>query len=261
MWKRHWGLSRDPFLDGKASFIALPAHQEAASRLVYTIETAQRIAVLRADAGLGKTTVLRQALADGRRAGRRIVLTSHPIDAGGLWNDLADQLGAPAAGSRDDRAAGWRRLERAVKVASLEGRRVVLAVDGAEALWDDSNRPDLLRLASFDGGDGTTTVLLAVRESGEFAPALPWTLTIGLVPLTRSEVEHYLAAKLAASGCSEPLFTPQAIVRLHALSSGVPRGLDRLASLALMAAASRGLEAVSSEVVDGAARECSVPWS
>ncbi|APW63047.1 AAA family ATPase [Paludisphaera borealis] len=259
MWKRHWGLNREPFHDGGSPFVALPSHLEAVSRLAYTIESGQRLGVLRAEAGLGKSTVLVQAVAESRRAGRRIALAFHPFDAVGLWNELAGRLGAPAVASQGDRAASWRRLERAVQVCSLEGRRVVLAVDGAEALWDESNRPDLLRLAQLDGG--SATVILAVRERDEPEPALPWALTIGLDRLTRSEVERYLAAKLAAAGCGDPLFTPPAIVRLHALSSGVPRGLDRLASLALMAAASRGLEAVSSEVVDGAARECQVPWS
>ena len=42
--------------------MALPSHGEATSRLVYSIESAHRLAVLQADAGLGKSTVLRQAL-------------------------------------------------------------------------------------------------------------------------------------------------------------------------------------------------------
>jgi len=262
MWKRHWGLSRDPFLDGRSSYVALPTHVEAASRLVYTIESGQRLAVLRADAGLGKSTVLRQALAEARQAGRRIALASDPIDAVGLWNELADRLGTPAAPPSGDRATSWRRLERTARVSSLEGRRVVLAVDGAEALWDEPLRPDLLRLAQLDGG--SVTVILAVRDGDGHEPEAestpPWTLSIGLARLTRSEVERYLSVKLAAAGCGEALFTPRAIIRLHAVCSGVPRGLDRLASLALMAAATRGLEAVSSEVVDDAARECRVPW-
>ncbi len=263
MWKRHWGLSRDPFPDGGSSYVALPSHVEAESRLVYSIESAHRLAVLRGEAGLGKSTVLRRALAKARRSGRRIALAADPIEPVGLWNALADRLGAPAAESPSDRAASWRRLERAVQVCALEGRRVVLAVDGAEALWNecDSTRADLLRLAQLDGG--SATALLAVRdaEGGEQAlePTPVWTLAISLTRLTRSEVERYLNEKLAGSGCVDALFTPRAIVRLHALASGVPRGLDRLASLSLMAAASRGVEVVSSEVVDDAARECQVP--
>ena len=84
----------------------------------------------------------------------------------------------------------------------------------------------------------------------------PWGLAIRLQPLTRSEAERFLTAKLAAAGRDEPAFTPRAITRLHALSAGVPRGLDRLASLALMAGAVRRLEMIPAEVVEGVAREC-----
>jgi type II secretory pathway predicted ATPase ExeA len=76
------------------------------------------------------------------------------------------------------------------------------------------------------------------------------------MPLTRSEAECYLQAKLSGAGCSERIFTPRAITRLHGLSAGVPRGLERLAALSLMAGSLRGLEVVPAEVVDAIAHEC-----
>ena len=84
---------------------------------------------------------------------------------------------------------------------------------------------------------------------------------IRLAPLTRSEAAEYLARKLSAAGRSEATFTPRAITRLHLLSQGVPRGLDRLATLALMAGAMRGLEVIGPEVVEGVAAECVLPES
>ncbi len=63
MWMHHWGLARDPFASLDSPFVALPAHAEAADRLIQAIETAQPLVILTADAGLGKSTVLRQALA------------------------------------------------------------------------------------------------------------------------------------------------------------------------------------------------------
>ena len=82
---------------------------------------------------------------------------------------------------------------------------------------------------------------------------------IRLPALTRSEAEQYLAAKLAAAGRDEPTFTPRALNRLHACSLGIPRGLDRLASLALMAGALRGLEIVTPDLIEGVTQECTLP--
>ena len=49
------------------------------------------------------------------------------------------------------------------------------------------------------------------------------------------------------------------MTRLHVHSGGNPGGLDRLASLSLMAGAYRGLEAISSDVVEGVLGECQQP--
>ena len=102
------------------------------------------------------------------------------------------------------------------------------------------------------------TVIQVERTEDEMAPAtgMDWIFWVGLHRLTRSEVEHYLTAKIQWAGSSERLFTPRAITRIHALSLGVPRGIERLAAMCLLAGASRGLEVVNPEVVDAAAQEC-----
>lgn len=259
MAMRHWDLRRDPFLDD-GPYVPLPDHEEAVARLIHAIEAPQGPVLFTAGAGLGKTKALRRAIAESRSARRRVALASHPLDGLALWNELADRLGADPEPARD-RAAAWRALERAAKVRSLQGQRVVFAIDGAENLLDESHWPDIERLALIDGGnDARPALILTARADAAFdAPPL-WSPSIKLAPLTRSETARYLAAKLNGAGGSDNLFTPRAVVRLHAASRGVPRGLDRLASLSLRAAAARGLEVVASEVVDVAVQECRVPW-
>ena len=83
-----------------------------------------------------------------------------------------------------------------------------------------------------------------------------WNLAIGLSELTRSQAETYLTTKLRAAGCTEPIFTPRAVTRLHGLSAGNPRGLQQLASLSLMAGFVRGLEVIPPDLIDGIAGEC-----
>jgi type II secretory pathway predicted ATPase ExeA len=87
----------------------------------------------------------------------------------------------------------------------------------------------------------------------------PWQLAIRIPALTRSETARYLDEKLAAAGRPETVFTPRALSRLYDISGGIPRGIDRLGSLALMAGAARGLEMITPEVVTGVAAECSTP--
>src|SRR3954468_19759112 len=74
VWKRHWKLLRDPFVGVASPYVSVSSHDEAVARLVDTIETGQRHAVIRAAAGLGKSMVLARAVAEARGPWRRAVL-------------------------------------------------------------------------------------------------------------------------------------------------------------------------------------------
>jgi len=258
VWRGHWGLTRDPFAGRDSPYVSLPSHDEALHRLVHSIEHAERRIVVRAEAGLGKTTVLRAAVAAARSPRRRFVLIRAPADRTQFLGQLAAQLGHPL-GLEPSPIGLWGRVARALRVAALEGFQVVVAIEDCEERLDAGLRPDLEALGHLGlGAEPGLSVIRVTRTPWDAQPdpAEAWTLAIRLQRLTRSEVEVYLAAKLAAAGCAEPVFTPRALTRLHARSAGVPRGIERLARLSLMAAAARGLEVIAPEIVEGVASEC-----
>ena len=261
MWTAHWGLKSDPFLDHGTPYVPLPVHEEAVARLVHTIEAGHGLAVLTAPSGLGKTRVLQRALAEVRHPARRFAISSGPLDGELLSARFAHSLGSRAPGTAVPGAA-WRALEQAVRLCALQGFQVVLVIDRGSAPVTPSESNELDRLIRLGGGeDGRVTVVLVAGEwpEHESLASRTWSLAIRLRPLSCSETEVYLGAKLAAAGCRDAIFTQRAVSRLHVHSAGIPRGLDRLASLALLAGASRGLEAVSSELVDTVLGECHLP--
>jgi len=151
-------------------------------------------------------------------------------------------------------------LERAVRVCGLEGFQVVLAIDDCQAAGGSGGdlAPDLARLSQLGSRVGRGLTLVEVRQDDPDQPAIEdegWVLSARLRTLTQSEVEDYLLRKLAAAGCQKRVFTSRAITRLQSLAAGVPRNLERLATLSLSAAAVRGLEVVSPDLVDGVARQ------
>lgn len=260
MWKRHWKLARDPFLDEQSPFVPIETHQEAVARLVDTIESGRKLAVVREPGGMGKSRVLAQALAETRRPGRRVARLASPADGASLFAALAEGLGGrvPAGAGR---SVAWRALAEAVRVCRWQRIQVVLAVDDCQDLVVAEDRRDLERLLHVDPHPATRLTVLQVFRAEDEAPraAGSWDLAIRLPALTRSECEQYLTTRLAAAGRAEPTFTPRAINRLHVHSRGVPRAVNSLATLALMAGALRGLEMLSPEVVEGVALEGS--WS
>ncbi len=144
----------------------------------------------------------------------------------------------------------------------FQGFQAVLVIDRGSAPVAPGESSDLHRVIHLGGGNaGRVTVVLVAGEAGEDASlaSRAWSVAIRLRPLSCAETEVYLGAKLAAAGCRDAIFTRRAVTRLHVHSAGNPRGLDRLASLSLMAGASRGLEAISSELVDSVLAECHFP--
>jgi type II secretory pathway predicted ATPase ExeA len=185
---------------------------------------------------------------------RRFARISGPIDGADLFGRLAVELGARGAPS-DSRAVAWRALAEAARLCRWQGLHLLLVVDDCQGLTTSSDLMDLQRLDELDPDPSTRLTVLRLSRPSELADS-DWSLSVRLDPLTRSETATYVTTKLEAAGRSDPTFTPRAIARLQAASAGIPRGIDRLASLALIASACRGLEMVSPDVIDEAAAEC-----
>jgi AAA domain len=257
VWLRHWRLARDPFESADSPYVSLPQHDEAVARLVYAIDRAERFIDVLAEAGLGKTTVVRRAIHEMRSPRRRWVVVNAPSGRASLLGLVADGLGLPFREGADPERV-WRSLARAARSATAEGCHLVLVIDG----WDDEVAPgtmkDLAALSAVGSAAGPPVSLIRVGRGtpGELPDRSdPWVLAIGLDRLTRSQAAIYLDAKFAAAECRERVFTPRALTRLHSWSEGVPRGLEQLATFALMAGAVQGLEVVSPEVIDGVAQQ------
>jgi len=252
-WIRYWDLTGEPFAPS-SPYVPLPSHQEAASRLVQAIETGERLAILKGKPGMGKSRLLRKILQEARGSNRRIALVCNPRSGAAMAAGLAAVLGRRPVGSIDPKAA-WSTLERQLCIGSLEATAVVLAVDDVKLSADRNWLDSLMRLTSIP--PGRKTLLLTATDLPAEAPrCLSWARCVVLKPLECREVAQYLQVKLAAVGGSGELFSGRAVTRLHFLSGGAPRGIDRLASLSLMAGAAERLEAISSEVVDNVAGEC-----
>ena len=103
MWMSHWGLSRDPFAESDSPYVSLPSHDEAVARLLFSIETSQRRAILAGPAGLGKSAVLRKARFESRSPRRRFASIVCPRDRELLFTSLAECLGQ-RCGSRAEPA-------------------------------------------------------------------------------------------------------------------------------------------------------------
>ncbi len=250
-WKSYWRFDRTPFVEHDPPYVSLPSHDEAARLLFECIRSGGRGAELIAEAGLGKTTVLRRVFAEVRSPRRRCILMSCPREADLLPGLLAEHLGE-RLGREPGRLACWRAVERALRLMSILGNHIVIGFDDCQNATPAVRRDIAVLTGLGTGFHARLTIIQAGRP--RVMPyanrTRPWSLAIRLDSLTRSDAERYLAAKLAAAGCNEPLFTPRAITRLHCSTAGVPRAIDQLATCCLMVGAAHGIAAIPPDLVD-----------
>ena len=83
-------------------------------------------------------------------------------------------------------------------------------------------------------------------------------MRIDIEPWQQAETEGFVRHMLARAGRSPATFTPDALARLHEVTGGVPRNINQMAELALLAAAGQGLELVDVHTIETVFDELSV---
>jgi general secretion pathway protein A len=245
MYERFYGLRERPFnLTSNPRYLLLTtAHTEALSSLQYGLATRIGIIVLVGEAGTGKTTVLRAAMAS-QPAGHYFVLINNPLlSRSEFFQQLAEGfgLGFEAANSKTRFLSELTHtLERRVR----EGRRTSLIVDEAHALpYELLEEIRLLANIETDDEKLLPVVLAGQPELAERLnkPDLRQlkqrvALRCALRPLVLREAADYIAGRTTvAGGEAARLFTAEAVRLIYRYSGGVPRTISVICDNALVA--------------------------
>lgn len=250
---RHFHLERPPF--GRDAAGAIHRHRgflEAQQRLRYTIEL-DGIGALLADPGCGKSLLLGHVAAEHQKHGGQVHYFAHAtVGPFGFLNVLARKAGQAPRRSR---------AETALCVSQTllsDERKHLLILDEAHLMPDDTLEDvRLLSIADFDR-KSPFVLLLAGHPSLDDRLAEPThhaldqriTTIARLGPLSLEETREYIKLRLAACGArAKPLFDDDAIAALFDASAGVPRRLNRIATAAMIVAASRNKQILGAQDV------------
>jgi general secretion pathway protein A len=245
MYQRFYGLRELPFEltpDPKYLFFT-PRHREALSNLEYGLSAAKSITVLIGEAGTGKTTLLRAALASERCANVRCVYMNNPaLTREEFVRMLANRfnLSAESAGSK---AVLLNELEGVLLERRKRGEITALVIDEAQSLSDELLE-EIRLLANIDTPSekllplvmaGQPELSARLEETGLRQLKQRVALRCEITPFELHETAAYIASRLrTAGGVPSKLFSREAVSLIHEHSGGIPRTVSVICDNALL---------------------------
>ncbi len=246
-------------------FYLSPRHREIIETLKYGIEHRRGFLLLAGEVGTGKTTSLRALLnLLSQNKNTETALVMNPLlSPRDLLKAIATDLGlgdVPGESIQDYLTA----LNGFLLRRDFEGKNVVVIIDEAQNLPDESL--EMLRLLS--NLETETHKLIQILLAGQ--PELLQKLRRHdfrqlrqriqiqciLNPFSAEEVAEYVTHRVRVA---MPLcclsFQPAALKRIHKYTSGIPRLINRLCDLALVAAYVDEAHVITPKIVDKAFRE------
>jgi general secretion pathway protein A len=262
MYQDFFGLRERPFgLTSNLRYLLLtPKHQEALANLEYGLAIGDGITLLLAEAGTGKTTLLRKLLVDSARrptAARVVCLSNPTLTAHEFFEFLTHEfaLSAEAAGSKP---VFLRELERTLVQQRQAGGISAVVVDEAQCLTEGLLE-EVRLLANIET---ETEKPLRIILAGQ--PALGHRLNeprfqqlkqrIGLrcvlPPLDLRETAIYIAHRITVGGGSPArTFSRDAVLTIYQRSRGIPRTINVICENALLTAYAAGQKPVEPDIV------------
>jgi len=263
VYEEYWGLREKPFRktpDPRYLFLN-DTYEEALERLLYAVEEME-LALLTGEVGAGKT-LLTRALVD--RIGERFevgMVLNPRLSPRQFLRTAAAELGV--ADPRFHSSDLLDQVHERLLALDEAGRAALLIVDEAHLIPGKPTFEEVRLLTNFQLDDRNLVAIVLVgqpelRERLRHRTYRALTQRIGvsfnLVPLAGTDTVAYVRHRLAVAGAQRPIFTDEAVVRLHAASSGIPRVVNQLATQALLEGMARGVREVDAAVIDAVAAE------
>ena len=265
MYERFFDLRERPFdLSPNPRYLVLTqAHREAIANIEYGIGSRQGITLLIGEAGAGKTTVIRAAIARQSARVHCVHLHNPDLTRPEFIEMLAAQFGLSER-ARLSKSALLLELEALLRCRHHAKETTVLIVDEAQSL--PLSLLEEIRLLANIETDNEKLLCVVLAGQPELAtrldvPSLSQlkqrvSLWCELRPLTLQETAAYMLTRIrCAGGVAGQVFTSDAVTLIHAAANGIPRVINVIADNALMSGLATEQRPVNSQIVHEVCRD------
>ena len=250
MYERHFGLTEKPFslTPDPVFFFAHEGAQAALNTLLVALRSGEGFVKIVAEVGCGKTLLCRRLLAALAANCETAYIPNPALDARNMLLAVCEELSIKIDGNESSHRI-VKELKRCLLGHARRGRKVVLIIDEAQCIPDDTvealrlmsnietEKRKLLQIVLF--GQPELDVKLAQPHLRQLLQRI--TFADYLEPLQTKEVGTYVDFRLQVAGAQDPrIFTDTAIEALSERSAGIPRLINVIAHKALMLAFGEG---------------------
>lgn len=245
LYLRHFGLQQIPFslTPNTAFYVDLPQHHEALEVLTTALNAGEGFIKVTGEVGTGKTMLCRKLMNEAPEDWVIAYIPDPYLSPQELRWAFATELGLKQSETIDNQQL-VQLLQHCLVALAAEGKRVVLIIDEAQALPDDTlealrlltnletEQRKLLHVVLF--GQPELDKRLATYKFRQLRQRVSFSYF--LRGMSSYEVQAYINARIDIAGVRQPLFSPGALKAIWKYSRGIPRLVNVLSHKGLMLA-------------------------
>jgi MSHA biogenesis protein MshM len=265
MYNKHFGLREAPFgiTPDTAFSFASHAFQEALNTLLVAVRNGEGFIKITGEVGTGKTLLCRKFLSSLDSGTVTAYIPNPYLEPRTLLMALTEELSLKLPREIDQHQM-LKALTRALLDFARIGKKVVVCLDEAQAMPLETlealrllsnletEKRKLLQVVLF--GQPELNAKLAQESVRQLRQRIVFQYE--LKPLSRDELEYYVAHRLSVAGHSGgTLFTKGALNALYQASGGTPRLINVVAHKALLLVFGEGKQQVEARHIEVAAKD------
>jgi MSHA biogenesis protein MshM len=264
-FQEYYGLQQQPFslAPNTEFYVEIKTQQECFNVLSYALLAGEGFIKITGDVGTGKTLLCRRLLNSLHEDEYVSVYIPNPaLNPQALWRAIGHELEVEV--NNVDIHQVQERIQQRLLFLAQQGRSVVLVVDEAQCIPEDSL--EALRLISNLESESRSLIQIVLFGQPELNDLLAQhrfrqlkqriTYSAELRAMDAASMQHYIQQRMILAGYrGMPVFEKKALKLMKKATEGVPRLINIIAQKALFSAFGGGAHSVSEEHVRSAVKD------